>query len=226
VPSSFFPQIPLLALGVAASPVPVVAVLIILLTERARVSSLVFATSWVLGNALAITIAIVLAGQIRRPLAGYDLPYEGTVTALLGIGLVVGAWLSRRGRLRSGEQSDPPTWVRAVDNLSPVGGAVVAFSNATTSPKNLALAIGAGAFIRSATRIQSQWVEGGVLYVTIASVTVVLPVLVYFIAGTRAEPVLARWKSNITARAAVGMELTLLVLGISLAAKGLLNLLT
>ncbi len=56
---------------------------------------------------------------------------------------------SRHGWLAgvAGASEDPgaaPKWVDAVDDLSPMGGAVVAFSNALTSPKNLALAIAAG----------------------------------------------------------------------------------
>jgi hypothetical protein len=203
----------------------VVAVLIILLTNRGRVSSLVFSAAWVSGNVVAISIAIMFAGRIKPPRQWIDLPYEGLMTALLGLGLVVTAWLSRRVRGRS-EEPDPPRWVSAVDNLSPFGGAVVAFSNATTSPKNLALAIAAGIAISNATRHLAEQAVACLLYVVVASLTVVTPVVLYFVAGGRATLVLNRWKQRITARAAVGMELMLFVLGIGLACKGILNLLT
>jgi hypothetical protein len=213
------------ALGVAASPVPIVGVLVILLGQRGRVGSVVFAASWVLGNALAIGIAIIFAGRIKQPRAHLDLPFEGAIYLLLGIGLVVGAWLSRRGRKLSDKPSRAPDWVKAVDNLSPAGGALVALSNAVTSPKNLALALGCGALIRSMSPAFGTETGLGLVYVVIASVTIVGPVVVYFVMGKKAEATLAGWKSYVTERSASVMELTVFVFGIALAVKGLINLL-
>ena len=218
-------QVIVAGLAVAASPLPIVAVLIILLTKRARVGSLVFASAWLVGTALAITLSVVLAGKVTPP-RGLDLPSEGLGALLLGFGLFVTAWLSRRSRYRAEDPTAVPKWVNAVDGLSPVGGAVVAFSNALTSPKNLALAITTGLAIRNSSNSAEWWAEMALLYVAVASLTIVTPVAVYFVAGDRAEPILSRWKRNVTARAAVIMELALFVLGIMLASKGVYNLLS
>lgn len=215
-----------LALGVALSPLPIVAVLVILLTRRARIGSFVFASAWMVGTACAITIAITFAGRLKPPRYGLDLSSEGLVTLLFGVGLIMTAWLSRRGRRRAENPDAAPAWVGAVDNLSPMGGALVAFSNALTSPKNLALAIAAGAFIQSATPPLGEETLAAIVYVLVASVFVVTPVVVYFVAGKKAQPILARWKSIVTARAAVSMELMLFVFGAALALKGLYNLLS
>jgi hypothetical protein len=219
-------QVIVAGLAVAASPLPIVAVLIILLTKRARVGSLVFAAAWLAGNALAITLAIVLAGKVTPPRLGVDLPAEGLGALLLGFGLFVTAWLSRRSRYRTEDPTATPKWAEAVDGLSPLGGAVVAFSNALTSPKNLALAITTGLAIRTSSNSPEWWVEMGLVYVAVASVTIVTPVVLLFVSGERAEPILARWKRNVTARAAVIMELALFVLGVMLASKGVYNLLS
>ncbi len=215
-----------LALGVAASPLPVVAVIVILLTERARLSSVVFSVAWVAGNMLAIGFAVAFAGRVEIPKVGFDLPFEGAITFLLGTGLVVFAWLSRRGRRQSGEPDAPPSWVHSVDNLSPWGGALVAFSNATTSPKNLALALAAGAVIQISTPRPASTLVSQLIYVAVASITVVGPVVVYFVGGERSTAILQRWKRNITAHASAFMEVLLLVLGVVLAARGLYNLLS
>ncbi|MDR3685853.1 MAG: GAP family protein [Coriobacteriia bacterium] len=213
------------ALGVAASPVPIVGVLVILLGQRGRVGSVVFAAAWVLGNALAIGIAVVFAGHIRQPRAQLDLPYEGAIFLLLGIGLVAGAWLSRRGRKLSEKESRAPDWVKAVDSLSPAGGALVALSNAVTSPKNLALALGCGAAIRSMSPFFATDTTLALVYVVVASITVVVPVVVYFVMGEKAQAALAGWKAYVTARSASVMEVTVFVFGVALAVKGLINLL-
>jgi hypothetical protein len=219
-------QIAVLAIGVALSPLPIVAVLIILLTKRARMGSLVFSAAWILGNATAIVLAVAFAGSLKPPGQGLDLPAEGMATLLLGIGLFATAWLARRRRWHAEDPLATPRWVEAVDDLSPMGGAVVAFSNALTSPKNLALAIAAGVAIRNATRVPAEIAASELLYIAIASLTIVIPVVIYLVAGKRAEPMLARWKRRITSRAAVVMEIGLFVFGLGLALKGLYNLLT
>jgi hypothetical protein len=220
-------RVVVLALGVAMSPVPIVGVLVVLLGKRAHSGGLAFAAAWVLGNATAIAVAILFAGRVQAPHQGFDLPFEGIITALLGIGLIVSAWLSRRGRFRSGKPHAVPNWVNAVDSLSPAGGAFVAFTNATTSPKNLGLAIVAGATIQSAAL---PWAGAPLaeafIYVVVASLTIVTPVLMYFVYGERAEDVLGRMRTYVTEQAAAVMEIGLLVIGIVLTFKGLYNLLT
>jgi len=220
---SWFLQIALLALGVAASPLPVVAVLVVLLTRRARLGSIVILVGWVLGISVAVGIAIVFADQLQVPKAGTDLAWEGLFLVLLGIGLVMMGVLSRRGRFRSENPEEPPSWVNSVDNLSPFSGAVVVFLNATTSPKNLALAITAG---RVLTTNGPRFVEvpAVLLYIAIASITITIPVTLYFFGGQRSTALLERWKRNVTAHAAAVMEISLLVIGVGMTVKGLYNL--
>jgi len=213
------------ALGVAASPVPVVAVIILLLTKRARPNSLVFLVAWVLGNAVAISVAVLFAGRIPEPSAHLDFPAEGMAVLLLGLGLVVSAVISRRARLSRPDHGNPPAWIGAVDNLSSWGGAVVAFSNATTSPKNIALALTAGLAIGNSSEPAVAESATAAFYVLIASMSIVIPVSLFFIGGERAVAILGRWKERITSRASGFMEVLLFVLGVGLALRGLYNLL-
>lgn len=224
--SSSFLTLTSLALGVAASPLPVVAVLIILITKRAKPGSIVLALCWVLGNLTAITIGIAFAGAIPTPRQGTDLWWEGIITLLLGIGLVVMGILSRRGRRNSPKPEAPPTWVNSVDHLSPAGAGLVGFTNATTSPKNLALAISAGRLISREMLTVSSTATAALYYVAIASLSVVIPVVMYFLGGERSVAMLRRWRDRVTANATAVMELTMLLLGIALSVKGLLNLLS
>ncbi len=223
---SWYLQIATLALGVAASPLPIVAVIVILLTKRARVASIVLLVSWVVGVTLMLGISIAFAESLRVPARGTDLAWEGVFTALLGVGLVVAGVLSRRGRLRSGSPEAPPAWVSAVDNLSPAGGAFVVFTNATTSPKNIALAITAGKLFGSPPKPIIERGSAVLLYVAIASITIALPVGLYLFGGERSVAKLEQWKRAVTANAAVVMEITLLVLGLGLAARGIYNVLS
>jgi hypothetical protein len=219
-------QITTLALGVAASPLPVVAVLVLLLTKRARFSSLVLLASWIAGVVVALALAVAFADTLRMPTAGTDLAGEGIFSLLLGVGLVMMGVLSRRGRFRQDDPEAPPDWVSSVDNLSPIGGGIVVFLNATTSPKNLALAITAGRLIANTGAPLAEEAIWVVLYIAIASLTVAAPVALYLVGGETSIAVLERWKHAVTTHAAAVMEITLFVLGLGMAARGLYNLLT
>jgi hypothetical protein len=219
-------KIATLALGVAASPLPVVAVLVLLLTKRARVASIVVLVSWLAGVTAALLIALLFAGSVTPPPAGVDTPWEGSFALLLGIGLVTMAALSRRGRFRQADPDATPSWVKSVDNLSPVGGAIVVFLNATTSPKNLALAITAGRLISQVRPPLPEAAFWVVLYVGIASLTISIPVGLYLFGGERSVTVLDNWKQAVTMHAAAVMEITVYVLGLAMTARGLFNLLS
>ncbi|NTU70735.1 MAG: hypothetical protein HGB10_02795 [Coriobacteriia bacterium] len=218
-------QVATLALGVAISPLPLVAVIVLLLTKRARFSSLVLLIAWISGVALALAIAMAFAGRIHPPAAGTDYAWEGLFSALIGVGLVTTGVLTRRGRHQQGKPEQPPAWVSSVDNLSPMGGAVVVFLNATTSPKNLALAITAGALITKNGLNLAEAALEVVLYLAVASLTLAVPVALYFVGGNKSVAVLERWKAMVTAHAAAVMEIILFLLGIGMTARGLFNLL-
>ena len=73
-----------LALGVAISPIPIVAAILILLSPRARVTSTGFLLGWVLGIVVAATVFTLLAGIIPEDDAGASRPVSGTIKLLLG----------------------------------------------------------------------------------------------------------------------------------------------
>lgn len=218
-------QLATLGLGVAASPLPIVAVLVILLSKRAFPGSLTLAISWVLGVVVALVISIRFSASIRVPGVGADIETEGVFALLLGIGLVVMGALLKRGRHRSPSGGEPPAWVNSVDDLSPVGAGLLAFANATTSPKNLAFAITAGRAATESTVLLYRAIPAILVYIAIASSSIVIPVAIYILGGQRSVALLESWREKITAHAAAIMEIMLFVLGIGLSVKGLYNLL-
>jgi len=63
-------------------------------------------------------------------------------------------------------------------------------------------------------------------YVFVASLTIVVPVVLYLVGGQRSVEVLRKWRDAVTAHAAAVMEVTLFVIGIGMSARGLYNLLS
>ena len=214
-----------LAIGVAISPLPIVGMLVLLLTKGARRNSLVMLSSWILGNAAAIGVAVIFAGHLPEPKHGTDLPAEYLFAALIGAALIGTAAISYLSRRRKPHAGEPPAWLSSVDNLTPWGGAVIALSNAITSPKNLAFTITAGLIISKSIGNYAERVAAGFYYVLIATTLIAVPVVFFYIGGEKSVVVLTRWKDKITMHASAFIEIVLLVIGIAMTVRGLSNLL-
>lgn len=59
-----------LALGVALSPIPIVAVVLMLTTPRGKINGLVFVAAWFVTVAAVGTIVLLLAGGVSASSAG------------------------------------------------------------------------------------------------------------------------------------------------------------
>jgi hypothetical protein len=144
---------------------------------------------------------------------------------VLGIGLVLTGVALRRGRRLSPRGDEPPAWVNSVDRLSPLGASIFAFTHATTSPKNLALAVAAARRLVEAGLSGPEMGICVVYYVAVASLTAVVPVGLYIFGGENSKAVLDRWRLRVTANAAAAMEVMLLIAGLALSVIGLRDLL-
>src|SRR3954451_20099646 len=104
-----------LTVGVAVSPVPIIAVILMLLAPRAGAASVAFATGWVVGIAVVTVVALLLAGgtDVADDDAG---PSTGAswVKLLLGLALLAVGVKQWRGTPRC-----PPGWPRSTTSPLP-----------------------------------------------------------------------------------------------------------
>ena len=87
-----------LALGVAISPVPVIAVILMLFSERAKQNSLAFLAGWVVGIVVAMTILIGVASTQDLSSGGEPSDTSSWIKLIIGLLLVVaavGQWRKR-----------------------------------------------------------------------------------------------------------------------------------
>lgn len=138
-----------LAVGVALSPVPIVAVILLLSTPRARVAGGSFAIGWTVG-------LILVSGVMTLVAAGASSGDGAASTAVGWVKLVIGAfalWLGvRRWRTRPGpdEEATPPRWMAGIDTMAVGRAGVLGAALAGINPKNFALAVAAAASIGDA----------------------------------------------------------------------------
>jgi threonine/homoserine/homoserine lactone efflux protein len=201
------------AVGIAISPLPLIAVILMLATPQGRRNGIAFTSGWILALAVAVT-AIVLLGSG----AGADsqgTPASWTMWLKLALGLVflllgVKQW---RDRPREGEQARTPGWMRAIDGFTPAKSAGLAVALAVANPKNLVLAVGGALSIASSGASTGGKTVAAVLMVLIASLCALLPLGVYLLGGDRSTEILGGWKTWMAEHNGAIMTVVLAVLG-------------
>ncbi|MFF2274292.1 GAP family protein [Agromyces sp. NPDC058126] len=209
-----------IAVAVAASSVPILVTLSILLSPNGERVAWPFLTGWILGmTALAVVCTIAAealprAGSPREPAQAVGIA-EIVVGALIIVVAVV-------GRLRAPRRSsdDPPRWLERMSRIGS-GEAFALGAVLNIRPKSLLLVIAAGLAVRGAelTGVESTVVLA--CFIAIGASTVAVPVVAAKLAPDRTAPrltILREWMSR-HSRSITG--LILVVIGVFVIVSGI-----
>lgn len=211
------------AIGVAISPLPIIAVILVLFSARARVNGPAFLAGWVLGVAV-VSVAVYLLSDASD--ASTDDTTSDTVSwikLLLGVWLVVLAVKNLRAQ-KGPEAQTEPKWMASIDSLTPVKAGGLGALLSGLNPKNLALSLAAGASLAQAGASGGEAAVGLIAFIIIASLSIAVPVAFYVFGGDRAAGVLDGWKSWLSTHNAAVMAVLFLVFGVVLISQGLQSL--
>lgn len=214
-----------LAIGVAISPVPIIAVILMLFSDRARANSLSFLAGWIVGIVAGLVIVIALAGTADLSTGGEPSTRSSWVRIVLGILLLLLAAREWRGRPAPGAEVPMPGWMKRIDELKPGGAIGLGLLLSVVNPKNLLLIVGAGVTIAQAALSTGDEVVTILVFTVLGACTVALPTLAYLIGGARVQPSLDAAKAWLSIHNAAVMAVLLLVFGVTLFGKGLGGLL-
>jgi threonine/homoserine/homoserine lactone efflux protein len=205
-----------IALGIAASPFPIIPAILLLFTPRARATSSSFLLGWVVGILVA-TGAFALLAEV---LDTRDQPATWASWARIVLGAVlvvlgVRQWLGRRAK------ESTPQWMQSLADATPGAALRLGLVLSAANPKILLLAAAGGLAIGS-----SDLASGGValavaLFAVVASSTVAIPVLLYLILGERILGPLGAVRDWLQANNAAVMAVVIVVIGVLLLVKGL-----
>ena len=202
------------AVAVAVSPVPVIAVILMLFTPKARTNSVAFLLGWLLGLIVVGSI-VLIAGDVASDDSG-ESTVSGVVKLVFGLLFLLLAVRSWRSRPKAGEDPEMPGWMAAIDGFGAVKSAGIAALLSGLNPKNLALTAAGAATIAAAGLTTGEEIGAFAIFVTIASITVAAPVLVYLIMGDRVQGGLNSLKEWLLANNNTVMAVVLVVLGAKL----------
>jgi threonine/homoserine/homoserine lactone efflux protein len=210
-----------LALGIAISPVPIIAAILMLLSPKAKGTSVGFMLGWVLGIVIAVVAFTLLSTFIPEQDPDASKPIAGTIKILLGAGLLFLALRQWRSRPKPGEEAALPKWMAAIDTMTAGRGFGLGFLLAAVNPKNLLMAIGAGVIIGTGGLTAGETTLVIVIFLLIAACTVVVPVVAYLLASKRMAGPLESLRGWLVHNNATVMALVLLVIGVVIIGKGI-----
>ena len=208
-------QILSFAVGVAVSPVPIIAVVLMLTTDRGRVNGPAFVLGWIAGLALAGTAILLLAGQADASDGGEPATWVGVLKLMLGLGLLALAVKQWRGRPADSEAAELPNWMQKIDGFAPGRALALAVALAAINPKNLLLTVGAATTIAHAGLEAGEQAVALGVFILVASLGIGAPVAIYFALGEKSASLLAGLKDWMAHNNAAIMTVLLLVLGAS-----------
>ncbi|HEY7030404.1 MAG TPA: GAP family protein [Thermomicrobiales bacterium] len=210
------------AIGVALSPFPIVAVILMLFSPKAKSNGPAFLIGWIGGIVVATGLVLLLASP--DDVSGEDSDpstWASLIQFVLGLALVFLAYRSWQKRPKEGETVEMPKWMASIDKTTPLVALGLGALLSGLNPKNLILNIAAGTAIATADLSTGEALVPFVVYVLVASVSVGVPVVWYLLAPERAAKTLEGWKSWLTVNNTAVMAVLLLVIGVKFFGQGL-----
>ena len=205
-----------LAVGVALSPVPIIAVVLMLTSRRARSNGPAFVIGWLIGLAVVGAIVLSVAGPAGASKSGSPATWVSWVKIVLGAALLLVAVQQFRGRPKDSDEAALPKWMASIDSMKPLTVLGLAALLGGVNPKNLLLAVSAGASIAQTGISGGEQAIAYAVFALIGTIGVGTPVVIYFAMGERSAKMLAALKDWMGRHNAVIMSVLCLIIGVKL----------
>ncbi|MQA92405.1 MAG: GAP family protein [Gemmatimonas sp.] len=212
------------AIGVAISPVPIIAMVLLLSSTKGKSDAVAFLVAWLLGLAVVGTIVLLVASPDGSDSGGRP-AWVGWL--LLGLGLLVLFFAFRQWRHRpKGDESPPmPKWMEAINDFSVGRAAGMGFILAAINPKNTTLTLAAAAAIATSGVSSGEAFVSLAVFVVIGTLGLAVPLGISLFGGDRAADKLDNLHDWLAKNNPTIMTVLFLVIGAKLVGNGLQTLL-
>jgi hypothetical protein len=207
-----------MSIGLALSPIPVAAVIGILLSGRPA-NALPFLIGWILGILSVGFVVFAIPGLDTD--SGEPTELSGWIRVALGVGFLIFAAYKWKRRPKTDAPAEPPKALSMLDSYGPGKTAITAFLFSALNPKGFVLTFTAAAAIHYSIATLSGRSIALVIYTIIASLNVLIPVIGYSLFSEKIRPALLDWKDWLIRNNAALMEFLLIVFGALIIGNGL-----
>jgi hypothetical protein len=208
-----------MSVGVALSPVPIAAVMLLMLTARARANAPSFLLGWMLGILTVSAVVLMLPGLETSQ--GGPTAFSGYIKITLGIVLLMMSLRKWRQRPASDAAVEMPPALARLDQFGPVHATAAGFLLSGVNPKNLILVIAGANTIDASLLPPMQQSVVLLIFTMIASTTIAIPVFAHAFFRATAEAMFGQWKNWLVRNNVVILALLFLTFAALLIGDGL-----
>jgi threonine/homoserine/homoserine lactone efflux protein len=209
------------AIGVAISPIPIIAMVLMLGSSKGRSNGLSFLVGWLLGLFLVGTLVLLLSDPAGASGDSGPALWVGWLLLALGLLAVLLGFKQWRARPATGEEAAMPKWMTALDQFTAGKSFGIGILLAAVNPKNLILTLAATAVIAAAGLSTGESFATLGVFVLIGTVGLLIPLGVYLFMGARAPVILGDINHWLGAHNSAIMAVLFVVIGFKLVGGGL-----
>lgn len=216
------------AFGMAlVNPLAIMAVILLLFSPRASVTAPAFVIGWMLGLfALVGVVLLVIVPQELFGSAKEPSTLAIAVKLILGLLLILLAVRMWRNGKNASAEKEMPGWMRTLETASPLAAIGFGATLAIVKPKNILLIAAAIVPIAQEETATRDLLITTAVYVVIASLGVLLPVLWYFLSREQATVALTALRGWLTTNYTTVMAVIILFFGVVIGSQGVSALLS
>lgn len=213
-----------LALGIAAAPWAIIALMILLLTPKAVSNAYAFLGGWFIGLMLVGVVIISSPGLMDD--TGEPSRLMGWIRLGMGVVFLIFSVLLLRNLPKGKDQRTVPKWIQRVDAFGFVQSSFIGFLMSTLNLKNSSMVVVGAAFIARQGLSVGQELLTLVLFCLIASIGVMIPHIIFLLFRTDAERIFGKLKIWILKNRVLILLVILLVFGGISLYRGIIIILT
>ncbi len=202
--------------AVALSPVPIIAVVLMLTGARGRVNGPAFLLGWMLGLSFVGAIVLLASSGADASTGGAPADWVSVLRIILGALLLLLAARTWHGRPHADAEPEMPGWMRTIDTFTPLRAGGVAVALSAINPKNLLLTVAAAAAIAQTGASAGEQAGALAVFVLVGALGPGIPLAIYFLAGDRAEAILEDLRGWMARENATIMTVLCLLIGAKL----------
>ena len=186
-----------------------------LLSPKAKATSLGFMLGWICGIVVALIVFVLLASILPQSESDEPEPIAGMIKIVLGALMLFLALKQWRARPHDDVEPPLPKWMSAIDSMTAGKGFGLGFLLSAVNPKNLLMAAAVGVIIGSAPLSVGAVIVAAIVFTVIAACSVAVPVVGYLVASRAMAGPLESLRGWLVHNNATVMAILLLVIGVS-----------
>jgi len=211
-----------LGLGVALSPLAIVALTVMLVAPDGARPASAFVGAWVLSLSLVSVIALLVADGADAGTDAGPARWVSIVKIVVALLLVLVA--ARQWRARGREQAQANGWVRKLDDVTVTRAATLAVLLAAVKPKNLLLAIGAGVAVAQVGASAAGQAVAIAVFVVLGTAGLLIPLAIHVLMPERGGALLTRLRDWMVRENAAIVSVLCLIIAAKLLGDALVSL--